>query len=156
MNDYKSLKNKKLNHGTQAGFTLIELMIIIGIIGILASMAMTSYKDYLVRSKVSGGIALAASAKSGVGEYYATRGVMPETNGEAGLAAANTITNDYVDSVTIGTVPATGTITITYKEIGGVNAGDTILLSPRLTGGSVAWTCLSNTMASAFLPSSCR
>ena len=112
-----SLKNRALRRGDQGGFTLIELMIIIGIIAILANLAMVSYRDYLTRSKVSSGVVLAASAKSAVAEYYANNGVMPEDNSDAGLAPANNIANDYVVSVSIGTVPTTGTITITRRAM---------------------------------------
>jgi type IV pilus assembly protein PilA len=116
---------------------------------------MVSYRDYLTRSKVSSGVVLAASAKSAVAEYYANNGVMPEDNSDAGLAPANNIANDYVVSVSIGTVPTTGTITITYS-MPELDPGDSILLSPETTAGAIQWTCFSNNMATTMLPSSCR
>lgn len=155
MLDCNSLKNRAMQTRGQGGFTLIELMIIIAIIAILVSMAMVSYKDYLVRSKISSGIALAASSKSAVSEYYSNTGTMPEDNSEAGLAQANTITNKYVVSVGIGTVPTTGTITITYS-MPELNPGDSIKLSPTPGAGSIKWKCLSDTMRSKMLPSICR
>ena len=112
MLDYKSIRNSRLQAGDEAGFTLIELMIIIAIIAILVNMAMVSYKDYLVRSKISSGVVLAAAAKSAVAEYYSNTGMLPADNNAAGLAAANTISNDYVTSVGIGTVPSLSLIHI--------------------------------------------
>ena len=90
---------------TQAGFTLIELMIVIAIIGILAAMAMTSYTDYIVRTKVSSGLTLAGNAKLAVAERYSTNTDFPVSNTDAGIAAANTFTRDYVESVNISAVP---------------------------------------------------
>ena len=156
MIDYNSLKNRTMQSRGQVGFTLIELMIIIAIIAILVNMAMVSYKDYLVRSKISSGIALAASSKAAVSEYYSNSGKMPVDNSEAGLAQADTITNEYVDSISIGTVPTTGTITISYQGITELKPGDTLLLSPNPSAGSIKWNCLSNTMEHKLLPSSCR
>jgi type IV pilus assembly protein PilA len=155
MLDYKSNRNSRLQAGSEAGFTLIELMIIIAIIAILVNMAMVSYKDYMVRSKVSGGVVLAAAAKAAVSEYYANTGMLPEDNNAAGLAPANSISNDYVTSVGIGTVPSTGTITITYN-LPELNPGDSIQLTPEAGSGSMKWTCSSATMKSTMLPSSCR
>ena len=155
MLDYINLKNMDLHSDKQAGFTLVELMIVIAIIAILVNMAMVSYKDYLVRSKISSGLILAASAKSAVTEHYANQGTMPEDNADAGLAPANNITNDYVISLSVGTAPTTGTITITYS-MPELNPGDSILLTPDTTAGAVQWTCMSNTMSSTMLPSSCR
>ena len=155
MLDYNSRKNRPLKASHQAGFTLVELMIIIAIIAILVNMAMVSYKDYLVRSKISSGLVLAASAKSAVTEYYANNGSMPEDNNAAGLATPNGISNDYVVSVGVGTMPSTGTITITYS-LPELNPGDSILLTPDTTAGAVQWTCMSNTMSNTMLPSSCR
>jgi type IV pilus assembly protein PilA len=152
MLDYKSIRNSRLQAGNEAGFTLIELMIIIAI---LVNMAMVSYKDYLVRSKISRGVVLAAPAKSAVSEYYSNTGMLPADNNAAGLAAANTISNDYVTSVVIGTVPSTGTITITYN-MPELNPGDSILLRPEAGSGSMKWTCYSTTMKRTMLPSSCR
>ena len=155
MLDYINVNNMDLHSDKQAGFTLVELMIVIAIIAILANMAMVSYKDYLVRSKISSGLILAASAKSAVTEHYANKGTMPEDNADAGLAPANNITNDYVISLSVGTAPTTGTITITYS-MPELDAGDSILLSPDTTSGAVRWTCLSNNMPRTMLPSSCR
>ena len=155
MLDHNSLNNMTMQTRNQGGFTLIELMIIIAIIAILLNLAMVSYKDYLVRSKISSGLILAASAKSAVTEHYANQGTMPEDNADAGLAPANNITNDYVVSLSVGTAPTTGTITITYG-MPELDAGDSILLSPDTTSGAVRWTCLSNNMPRTMLPSSCR
>ena len=113
------------------------------------------YKDYLVRSKISSGVVLAAAAKSAVSEYYSNTGMLPADNNAAGLAAADTISNDYVTSVGIGTVPSTGTITITYN-LPELNPGDSILLRPEGGSGAMKWTCYSTTMKSTMLPSSCR
>ena len=155
MLNYNLLKNRGLHSGGQGGFTLIELMIVLAIIAILMNLAMVSYKDYLVRSKISSGITLAASAKASVTEYYNNRGMMPVNNTEAGLAQAASITNQYVVSVGVGTVPTSGTVTITYS-MPELNPGDSIRLSPTPQAGSVQWICSSDTMKITMLPSSCR
>jgi type IV pilus assembly protein PilA len=131
-------------------------MIIIAIIGILASMAMVSYMDYLMRSKVSTGLALVASTKLAVSEYYASGGRLPETNAEAGLPMPTSTTSKYANSVGIGVAPSSGTITITYKAIGKLAAGKTLLLVPSVTGAAVKWDCYSNTLGVTLTPTSCR
>src|SRR5262249_18757224 len=95
----------------QKGFTLIELMIVVAIIGILAAVAMPAYQDSTVRAKVTEGLNLAAASKLAVAETWASSGQFPTDNASAGLPAATDIHSKYVTSVTVG---ARGVITIEY------------------------------------------
>jgi len=138
----------------QKGFTLIELMIVVAIIGILAAIAIPAYQDYTIRAQVSEGLNLSAGAKAAISEYFMDRGVMPLNNAEAGLEAAANITGNYVTTVTV----AGGVITVAY---GGAQAnaqivGDTLTLTPAPTAGSVAWNCATGTLLPKHVPSACR
>lgn len=133
------------------GFTLIELMIVIAIIGILAAVAIPAYQDYLKRSHVSEGLNLAAAAKSGVAEYYGTNGAWPTSNSQAGLAPASQISGNAVTSVAVG---AGGAITITYNSK--VAAGATLILTPADSGGAIKWTCTGGTVDDKYRPANCR
>ncbi|HFA8304361.1 TPA: pilin, partial [Neisseria gonorrhoeae] len=85
----------------QKGFTLIELMIVIAIVGILAAVALPAYQDYTARAQVSEAILLAEGQKSAVTEYYLNNGEWPENNDEAGVASSGEIKGKYVESVTV-------------------------------------------------------
>ncbi|EMT4182124.1 pilin, partial [Neisseria gonorrhoeae] len=85
----------------QKGFTLIELMIVIAIVGILAAVALPAYQDYTARAQVSEAILLAEGQKSAVTEYYLNHGEWPENNSAAGVASASEIKGKYVESVTV-------------------------------------------------------
>ncbi|ENS9591515.1 prepilin-type N-terminal cleavage/methylation domain-containing protein, partial [Neisseria gonorrhoeae] len=85
----------------QKGFTLIELMIVIAIVGILAAVALPAYQDYTARAQVSEAILLAEGQKSAVTEYYLNHGEWPENNTSAGVASASDIKGKYVESVTV-------------------------------------------------------
>jgi len=159
----------------QKGFTLIELMIVVAIIGILAAVALPAYQDYTIRTQVSEGLALAGEAKASVSEFRSNRGRLPLGNTSAGMAAAVSIVGNYVTSVTV----VSGGITIEY----GNNAneridGATLGLSAYSAGGGtstapLAWVCAtgkppagttllgtagttSATMLEKYRPSSCR
>ena len=154
----------------QKGFTLIELMIVIAIVGILAVVALPAYQDYTARAQVSEAIVLAEGQKAAVAEYYATNGVFPTSNEEAGVAAATNITGKYVSQVAVG---AKGVITATMKD-SGVNSdikGGTVSLEPGVatvtTGGSgsassngaFTWKCGpsgAKPLDKKFLPATCR
>jgi len=128
----------------QQGFTLIELMIVVAIIGILAAIAIPAYQDYTIRSQVSEGLTLAAQAKTAVSESFSQTGVAPANRTAAGMTAnANDTSGNYVSSLDV----TNGVITLTYSNSGNQRANGavnnaTLTLVPYLsTDNSVSWKC---------------
>jgi type IV pilus assembly protein PilA len=150
----------------QKGFTLIELMIVVAIIAILAAIAIPAYQDYIVRSQVSEALVLGSGPETAVAEYYQNKGDAPTSNAEAGVAAADSIGGNYVASITVGTnglitakmgtgVAGSGFGEKTNSKV----SGNTLLLSPTFSSGSIAWTCKTGgdkPLPAKYLPSSCR
>ena len=125
----------------QKGFTLIELMIVVAIIGILAAIAIPAYQDYTIRAQVSEGLNLAAAAKAAIAESYLTDGTAPVDRTEAGMSAAITDTEgNYVESLEVDN----GQIVITYgNEANAANlVGETLAIIPYLAvDDSIVWVC---------------
>jgi type IV pilus assembly protein PilA len=138
----------------QKGFTLIELMIVVAIIGILAAVAIPAYQDYTIRSQVSEGMSLGAGAKTAVAEFYNQTGSFPSTNESAGLADATSITGSYVTGVDA----SGGVITISYGNEANSNInGEDLLLSATDAGGSIEWNCKAGSgLETKYVPTSCR
>ena len=142
----------------QQGFTLIELMIVVAIIGILSAIAVPAYQDYTKRTKVAEGPDLVSPAKLGISEYFDSTGSMPTSNTLAGMPQPQSIKGDYVSAVTVG---ANGVITIEFNNsIGDAGIdGKTLIYKPRTTTGSVLWSCSdvsSGTISTKFRPAKCR
>jgi len=162
------MNHRSIARRAQAGFTLIELMIVVAIIGILAAVALPAYQDYTVRAKVTEGLSLAASAKTAVAEN-AANGLAFASGWSSPAATKN------VSSVAIGT---SGAITITYTTA--IDNGGTLILTPTdgaptgsaltagtiPTSGSISWNCKSagatygtgtaGTLKAKYVPAECR
>lgn len=156
----------------QKGFTLIELMIVVAIIGILAAIAIPAYQDYTVRAQVTEGLNLASDLKAGVGEYFANEGTWPPTEADLGITAVKS--GKYVEGVTL----SNGTIIIDYglqANADALAAGqDVLMLRPTVSpNGDIIWNCglhteegadpasggadaNATTVLDKYLPSTCR
>ncbi|MDE2150030.1 MAG: pilin [Gammaproteobacteria bacterium] len=151
----------------QQGFTLIELMIVIAIIGILAAIAIPAYQDYVIRSQVSEGLSLADGAKTAVAEFFTNHGTWPSNNASAGLAKNTSITGKYVSQLDVNGTGTAGQIQVKFSSTSPQQAnakidGLFLVLSPisnsTTNAGSVAWTCsnANTNIPDKYLPSSCR
>ncbi|WP_019020996.1 pilin [Thioalkalivibrio sp. ALE23] len=151
----------------QKGFTLIELMIVVAIIGILAAIALPAYQDYTVRAQVSEGMSLASGARTAVAEFYNQRGRFADNNASYGLAASNEIRGQYVVSVSAGTDDTEnassedGLITVTFGNQANAAIEDAELLFSAVTSaaGSLDWRCQGGNILDTdtqYLPADCR
>ena len=137
----------------QKGFTLIELMIVVAIIGILAAIAIPAYQNYIARTQMTEALTLASAQKGAVAEYYGDKGAWPATNASAGIPAATEIKGNYVSQVALG---ASGIIVATMQSTG-VNSNiqtKTLTLTPTDQVGSISWVC-GSTVAQKYLPKTC-
>ncbi len=126
----------------QKGFTLIELMIVVAIIGILSTLALPSFQDRIIKAQAQEGIALADFVKQGVATYYARNQKIPDNNADAGLPPPDKIIGNFVTRVTM----EQGAITITYgNRANGFLAGKKLTLRPAVVEGyaavPIAWVC---------------
>ncbi|MCW1719997.1 pilin [Pseudoalteromonas sp. A3] len=133
----------------QQGFTLIELMIVVAIIGILAAVALPAYQDYTIRAKMAEVLVQAGAHKNSVVEFYQSENALPTDLDKAGVDTAS-IASSYITALTM---PNAGELQYVV-DIDGKATGN-VLLAPTIANGSLTWVC-SGTVDTKYLPANCR
>ncbi len=138
----------------QHGFTLIELMIVVAIIGILVSVAFPALQGYAIRSQISEGLNLTGTFKNAVAEFHNDNGAFPIDNADAALGAAGNYSGKYVDSISV----SGAVISIEYGNDANAQInGETVILTAIGNQGSLSWDCASGgVILENYLPRSCR
>lgn len=143
----------------QKGFTLVELMIVVTIIGILAAIAIPAYQDYITRSQATESLVLLKAGKTPLAEFFGDKGRWPLA---AESVMGNTGPGRYVATIVKDSGTGTGTMTLTATmktvDVSPVIAGTTIVLRaiPDTTAGALTWQCIKGTIDEKYLPASCR
>ena len=141
----------------QKGFTLIELMIVVAIIGILAAVAIPAYQDYIARAQVSEAVSLTAGGKTPMAEYMADKGTWPVDATDVMGNVAGKYTSTVTITVGSGLTTATATLTARIKDAGVNSAITGGLLNLTSSDSGKTWTCTTGgTLAGKYVPSSCR
>lgn len=136
------------------GFTLIELMIVIAIIALLASIAIPAYQDYTARAQVTEGISLSTQAKLAIATFYGNMGVFPSNNLDAGMSAAASISGRHVASVTVGN--GNGEISVVFGASASAKISGLALTMQAIdNNGSLRWQC-GGQIDPKYLPTACR
>ena len=138
----------------QKGFTLIELMIVVAIIGILAAVAIPAYQDYIARSQVSEAVSLGAGGKTPLAEYYNDKGIWPSKASDV----MGNLSGKYVSVITLlGNTNTVGTISIEARmKDSGVNSAITSLTLVIDSSDAKQWSCTGGTLGLKHRPASCR
>ena len=138
----------------QKGFTLIELMIVVAIIGILAAVALPAYQDYIARSQVSEAVSLSAGGKTPLSEYFNDKGMWPS----AASDVMGNIAGKYVCTITLGgSTGTTGTISVEARmKNAAVNSAITAATLIFTSNEAKQWSCTSGNLGTKYRPASCR
>ena len=143
----------------QSGFTLLEILIALAIVSILAMVTIPTYQDYSIRAKIAGEMTLAEPVKKMITETFQVKGTWPTSNSEALVNAPGDYSGDYLLSVTVGSNPVPGSLTLLYDntKLPTLGTNNSIILYPNVSGGgSISWNCDQGSMAIKYRPKTCQ